>query len=137
LSSTDRRSDAAAPDQSSSRAGQRSLLELISSGPVPDEMGTFFAQLAAIELIKGYQAGTLDTELRQMLDDTVHRCRRSADDLRAFVDTMVGTLMARWVDARRRGGRNAGTHYINLATCYLAASVIVEESITSPFDRLH
>jgi hypothetical protein len=137
LTSTDRRSDAAAPDQASSRAKQPSLLELVSSGPVPDEMGTFFAQLAAIELIKGYQASTLDVELRHMLDDTVYRCRRAAYDLGGFVDTMVGTLMARWVDARERGGRNAGRHYINLATCYLAASVIVEESIPSGYDRLH
>ena len=129
MSSTDHRSDAAAPDQASTRADQPSLLELISSGPVPDEMATFFAQLAAIEVIKGYRAGTLEPQLRQMLDDTVSRCRRAGDTMPPFVDGTVRVLMEKWAGARNSGGRDAGRHYMNLATCYLAASVIVEESI--------
>ena len=76
--------------------------------PVPSEMGTFLAQLGAIDVMNQYRARTLPEDQRRFVDLTIEQCWLQGDDAQRWVDGVVALTVREWAAAAGRRRRRRG-----------------------------
>ena len=93
--------------------------------PVPSEMGTFLAQLGAIDVMNQYRARTLPEDQRRFVDLTIEQCWLQGDDAQRWVDGVRGadgpTSRAA---AAAAGDADEENRSMMVASCALAALML-------------
>ena len=92
--------------------------------PVPSEMGTFLAQLGAIDVMNQYRARTLPEDQRRFVDLTIEQCWLQGDDAQRWVDGVVALTVREWAAAQDAGDTDEENRSMMVASCALAALML-------------
>jgi hypothetical protein len=92
--------------------------------PIPSEMGTFCAQLGAIDVMNQYRARTLPETMRRFVDLTIDQCRLQGDDAQRWVDGVVALTVREWAAAQAAGDADEEARSMMVASCSLAALML-------------
>ena len=99
--------------------------------PVPSEMGTFLAQLGAIDVMNQYRAGTLPEKMRRFVDLTIDQVRLQGDDAQEWVDGVVNLTVREWAAAQDAGDTGEEARSMTVASCTLAALMLESLMVAS------
>src|SRR6476620_945644 len=86
---------------------------------VPSRMGTFLAQLGAIDVMNQYRAGTLSADERRFVDLTIEQCYLQGDDAQRWVDGVVALTVHEWAAAQAAGDADEEARSMMVASCAL------------------
>ncbi len=92
--------------------------------PIPSVMGTFIAQLGAIDVMNQYRAGTLSESMRRFVDLTMDQCRMQGDDAQRWVDGVVALTVREWASAQASGDAGEEARSMMVASCSLATLML-------------
>src|SRR6185369_16207246 len=74
--------------------------QMTTQTPITADVGTFLAQMGAVNVVDQYRAGTLPPSIRRFVDLTIRQCEQQGDNAKRWVDGVVALTVREWAEAQ-------------------------------------
>ena len=95
--------------------------------PIPADVGTFLAQMGAVNVVDQYRAGTLPLSIRRFVDLTIRQCEQQGDNAKRWVDGVVALTVREWAEAQAADDSVDEARSMTVASCTLAALLLLTD----------